>query len=111
MQPHGPTEPGKRPGPLPIAQVDTGMTVTDSDGEDVGKVTAVQQPGTDVHPDLPAGLAERLMASGYVRIDGTGLLAHDTYAAGDHVAAVTEGADPGVVTLTVPREELFRSES
>jgi hypothetical protein len=41
MQPQTPTE------PLPIAQVNVGMTVVDATGEEVGTVTAVQMPGTD----------------------------------------------------------------
>ncbi|MDY7083983.1 MAG: hypothetical protein SYR96_02645 [Actinomycetota bacterium] len=102
MQPETPTQ------PLPIARVNVGMTVADSAGEEVGTVTAVQMPGTDVRPDLPAGVAEHLMAAGYLRIDGTGLLSNDVYAAGDEIAATVE-SEPATVTLNVLREDLARA--
>ncbi|MGK5681180.1 hypothetical protein [Actinoplanes sp. URMC 104] len=86
------------------------MSVADSAGEDVGKVTAVQMPGTTVRPDVAAGIAERLQASGYFRIDGTGFLSNDVYASGDQIAESVEG-EPATVTLSVPRGELFRTES
>src|SRR5690348_15610158 len=91
--------------PLPIARVNVGMTVADSAGEEVGQVTAVEMPGSDVRPDAAAGDAERLQASGYLRIDGAGLLARDVYAAGDQIAESVEGA-PATVILNVPRSEL-----
>jgi hypothetical protein len=93
--------------PLPVAQVNVGMTVVDAAGEEAGTVTAVQMPGTDVRPDVTAGIAERLMDTGYLRIDGTGLLSNDTYAAGDQITAITEG-EPGTVSLRVGRDELYR---
>ena len=102
MQPSTPNE------PLPIATVTTGMTVVDTHGEQAGTVTAVQMPGTDVRPDLAAGVAEELMGAGYVRIDGTGVLSNDTYAGGDQIRETVEG-QPGVVNLRVPREELYRA--
>lgn len=102
MQPETPTQ------PLPIARVNVGMTVVDADGEEVGTVTAVQMPGTDVRPDLAAGIAERLMGAGYLRIDGTGLLSNDVYAAGDEIAESVEG-EPATVTLTVARGDLARA--
>ena len=95
---------------MPIARVNVGMSVADSAGDEVGTVTAVQMPGTDVRPDVAAGIAERLMSAGYLRIDGTGLLSNDTYAAGDQIAESVEG-EPATVTLSVPREELFRPRS
>jgi hypothetical protein len=98
MQPHDTT---------PIAQIEPGMTVVDPTGLQAGAVTAVQQPGTTVRPDLAAGVAERLMATGYVRIDGTGELSNDTYASAEQISAVA----PGTVSLRVGREELFRTES
>ncbi|WP_250000870.1 hypothetical protein [Actinoplanes sp. M2I2] len=104
MQPETPTQ------PLPIARVNVGMTVADSAGEEVGKVTAVQMPDTDVRPDVAVGVAERLMAAGYLRIDGTGFLSNDVYAGGDQIAESVEG-EPATVTLNVPRSELFRTES
>ena len=84
------------------------MSVADSDGEEVGQVTAVQMPQTDVRPDVAAGVAERLMAAGYLRIDGSGFLSNDVYASGDQIAGSVEG-EPATVTLNVPRSELFRT--
>jgi hypothetical protein len=95
---------------MPVVHVNVGMEVADAAGREAGTVTAVQMPGTDVRPDVAAGIAERLMGTGYVRIDGTGLLSNDTYAGGDQIADVTEG-DPGTVALRVTRDKLYRSES
>ncbi|AGL17206.1 hypothetical protein L083_3696 [Actinoplanes sp. N902-109] len=86
------------------------MEVADAAGQQAGTVTAVQMPGTQVRPDVAAGIAEELMATGYVRIDGTGWLSNDTYAGGDQIDEVTEG-EPGSVALRVTRDELFRSAS
>jgi hypothetical protein len=94
--------------PLPIARVNVGMTVADAAGEEVGTVSAVEMPGTDVRPDVAAELAERLVAAGYLRIDGAGLFAHDVYASGDQIAGSVEG-EPATVTLTVTRERLARA--
>jgi hypothetical protein len=91
----------------PVAQVGLGMRVVDAAGEQAGTVTAVQMPGTEVRPDAVAGVAERLMDTGYLRIDGTGWLSNDTYAAGDQITGVAEG-EPGTVSLRVPRDELYR---
>jgi len=91
-------------------RIPVGMRVVDVAGEDAGTVTAVQEAGTRVRPDLPAGIAEMLMGTGYLRINGSGALSNDTYADESHVADVTPG-DPGTVTLNVPRSKLFRSES
>lgn len=104
MQPQTPTN------PLPIARVNVGMTVVDASGAEVGKVTAVQMPGTDVRPDTVAGAAERFMADGYLRIDGTGFLSNDVYAGGGQIADSVEG-EPAVVNLRVTRDELERSTS
>jgi hypothetical protein len=104
MQPQTPTE------PLPIAQVNVGMTVVDATGGQVGAVTAVQMPGTDVRPDTAAGIAEHLMSTGYIRIDGTGFLSNDVYAAGDEITGVVE-AEPGVVNLRAQRDDLPRLEA
>lgn len=102
MHPETPTE------PLPIATVNVGMTVVDRDGDEAGTVTAVQMPGTDVRPDVVAGLAEELMGAGYIRIDGTGFLSNDTYSGGDQISKTVEG-DPGVVELRVTRGDLHRA--
>jgi hypothetical protein len=89
----------------PVATVTVGMTVVDVDGERAGTVSAVQMPGTDVRPDVAAGVAEELMGAGYVRIDGTGLLSNDTYAGGDQIRDTAED----VVNLRVSRRELYRA--
>jgi hypothetical protein len=102
MQPSNPSE------PLPIATVNVGMTVVDREGAEAGTVTAVQMPGTDVRPDVVAGVAEELMGAGYARIDGTGWLSNDTYAGGDQIRDTVEG-EPGVVNLRVTRAELHRA--
>jgi hypothetical protein len=104
MQPQTPTD------PLPIAQVNVGMTVVDATGEEVGAVTAVQMPGTDVRPDTAAGIAEHLMGAGYIRIDGSGFLSNDIYAAGDEITGVAEG-ERAVVNLGVHRDELPRADA
>jgi hypothetical protein len=96
--------------PLPVATVNIGMTVVDAAGQETGKVTAVQMPGTDVRPDTAAGVAEDLMSVGYIRIDGTGLLSNDIYAGGDQIVESVEG-EPGVVNLRVSRDELARAAS
>lgn len=91
-------------------EIPVGMRVVDAAGAEAGTVTAVQEGGTQVRPDLPAGIAEMLMARGYVRINGSGALSNDTYADDSHIAAVTPG-EPGTVTLSVSRADLYRSES
>lgn len=102
MQPETPSE------PLPVARVAVGMTVVDANGAEAGTVSAVQMPGTDVRPDVVAGIAEELMGAGYLRIDGTGFLANDVYAGGDQIAGTVEG-EPGVVNLRVRRDDLHRA--
>lgn len=96
--------------PSPVDQAQAGMAVVDADGAEVGTVTAVQTPGTSVRPDTVAGVAEALMTSGYVRVDGTGHLSNDAYAGGDQIARVT-GGDPGEVELLVTWEQLHRATS
>ncbi|MBL7260472.1 hypothetical protein JKJ07_39880 [Actinoplanes sp. LDG1-01] len=84
------------------------MSVADSAGEEVGTVTAVQMPGTGAEPDLDAAVAERLVAVGYLRIDGAGLFGKDVFAGGDQIAGSVEG-EPATVTLNVLREDLARA--
>ena len=84
------------------------MTVVDVDGAGAGTVSAVQKPGTDVRPDVIAGIAEELMGSGYLRIDGSGFLSNDVYAGGNQIAGTVEG-EPGVVNLRVRRDDLHRA--
>lgn len=83
------------------------MRVVDPAGEQAGTVAAVQGPGTDVRPDTIAGIAEHLMATGYIRVDGAGFLSSDVYAAGNQLS----GVSGDVVELRVLREELHRAAS
>ncbi|MEV4510895.1 hypothetical protein AB0K00_18225 [Dactylosporangium sp. NPDC049525] len=92
---------------LSMLQVTVGMPVVDSAGEQVGTVSAVQAPGTEVRPDTVAGITEHLIATGYLRIDGSGFLSNDVYAAGNQIS----GVNAGVVELLVPREHLYRAAS
>jgi hypothetical protein len=89
--------------PVDLSRVEIGMTVVDSQGEEAGRVSAVQLPGTHARPDAPAGIAESMEGTGYLEVDGSGHLANDTYVAGYQIAATSE-----VVTLRVRREELIR---
>ncbi|GAA1532875.1 hypothetical protein GCM10009827_058570 [Dactylosporangium maewongense] len=91
----------------PFLRVGVGMPVVDEAGEQIGVVAAVQGPGTDIRPDTIAGIAEHLMGTGYARIDGTGFLSNDVYAAGNQISGVTDD----VVELHVGREELHRATS
>jgi hypothetical protein len=102
MQPRTPTE------PLPIATVNVGMTVVDTNGEEAGTVDAVQMPGTDVRPDLSTGVAEELMSAGYIHINGTGILSNDSYAGGHQIRDTVEG-QPSVVNLSVSQDQLYRA--
>lgn len=106
MQPY--EQPGAVTETSPAGRVGAGMTVVDAAGADVGRVSAVQMPGTGVHPDTVAGVAEVLMGSGYLRIDGTGVLSNDVYASAADIADIAEG-EPGVVRLRVTRDELHRA--
>jgi hypothetical protein len=108
MQPPRTTGPGEPDRALPIAKVSTGMTVVDAAGDDLGTVTAVEMPGTDVRPEVDGEQAATLMARGYLRAGGTGLLSSAWYADGSQVADVTTTQD-GVVTLTVGKQELPRA--
>lgn len=89
-----------------LARITPGMVVRDVNGEQAGKVGGVHLAGTEVLPEAPLGVAEDLVNTGYVLIDGAGHLANDAYAGGDQIADVTD-----VVTLTVPRLDLIRVES
>jgi hypothetical protein len=73
----------------PIEKVVEGMRVVDADGDEVGKVEfvkmgdpeAVTIEGQDLGalPKLPRELAERLLRTGYLRVDRKGFLAKDAY--------------------------------
>lgn len=109
----GPTDrPETITGPVPIAQVHTGMRVFDAAGAELGTVTAVMMPGTGT-PDgleLPPEQAARLVDHGFLRVDA-GVLSRDLYVAAEQVADVSEGGKEaaGVVTLNAAREQLTRA--
>lgn len=84
------------------------MAVVDAAGNDVGTVTAVQPPDTDVRPDVISPVAEQFMGEGYLRVDGTGALATDVYVGG-HQLADAPGHPGDRVTLTVERGVLHRA--
>jgi hypothetical protein len=108
-----------------IAAVQDGMHVVDSTGEEIGTVELVKMGDPDAvtgqgqsseesgfaaalsgetdEPDVPEGLAERLVRSVFVKIDGKGLFARDFYASADEVADVVDDT----VTLTTTRDQLI----
>ena len=95
--------------PLPIAQVTTGMTVVDVDGEEVGTVTDVKMAGTATPDDVPDEPRTRLSEQGFLRVDGSGLTAPDFYVAGPQVTGVTTTGGDGVVQLAVGKDDLQRA--
>ncbi len=107
MHPHTPATPGMPTEPDPLAQVNVGMQVIDSAGDEVGTVADVYMPGTGPEPQVESG-ADRLRRGGHVRVTGSGLFAHDVYVEGSQVAEVTEMGG-GVVTLSVSRDSLTRA--
>lgn len=101
--------PGPRIGPIHL--VDEGMHVADVTGARIGTVTLVKMgdpeavtvhhdPGAEPH--LADELAERLLRTGFVKIDRKGLFAPDVYAGADRIDTV----DGDVVRLSVPVDEL-----
>jgi hypothetical protein len=99
-------EPSDEKGDAVLARVTLGMVVMDVNGEQAGTVGGVQFAGTDILPEAPLGIAEDLVDTGYVLIDGAGHLANDAYAGGDQIDDVSD-----VVTLNVRRLDLIRVES
>lgn len=99
-------EPSDEKGDAVLARVTPGMVVLDVNGEQAGTVGGVQFAGTDVLPEAPLGVAEDLVDTGYLFIDGAGHLANDAYVGGDQIAEVSH-----VVTLNVRRLALIRVES
>jgi hypothetical protein len=85
------------------------MTVVDNAGEEIGTVTAVEMPGTDVQPDLPTAEAAGLMDTGYFRVHTGGLVSTEYYGGGDQVGDVTTTQDDGVVTLLDGKDTLRRA--
>jgi len=95
--------------PPAIAQVSPGMEVQDATGVPVGLVGAVQQPATDVRPELPAGPAELYMATGYLLIDRGEQFENDVYVSGEQVDHISGTGDGTLVTLNVSWDELDRA--
>ncbi|MEV4538643.1 hypothetical protein AB0J82_33175 [Asanoa sp. NPDC049518] len=95
--------------PPAIAQVTPGMEVHDAAGVPVGMVDAVQQPDTEVRPQLPAGPAELYMATGYLLIDRGEQFENDVYVSGAQVDHVSGTGDGALVTLNVSWAELDRA--
>jgi hypothetical protein len=117
----------------PLVNVHEGMHVVDSGGREVGRVQYVQmgdpeavttagqddRPRDDLittvanavfpderEPDVPEPLRSQLRRSGYIKIDGPGLLDTDRYVPSTHVSEVAEDR----VRLSVRKEDLAREE-
>ncbi|GIF53066.1 hypothetical protein DFJ67_7327 [Asanoa ferruginea] len=95
--------------PPAIAQVTPGMEVQDATGVPVGLVGAVQQPDTEVRPELPAGPAEFFMANGYLLVDRGEQFENNVYVSGDQVDHISGTGDGTLVTLNVSWDELDRA--
>jgi hypothetical protein len=62
------------------------------------------EPELDVPPPkLPPELAERLLRTGYIKVDRKGLFRHDVYAGADQIAEV----ENGTVHLAVDQDMLL----
>lgn len=111
--------------PGPIAQVEVGMPVLDSENERIGSVSAMKmgdpeavtpqgQQGphgliegiaasfTGTEPDVPVQRAAQLLRTGYIKIDAKGFFTRDLYAGADEIDRV----DDSEVRLSVPRGTL-----
>ena len=110
MHPHTPAVPGMPTEPEPIAQVNQGMRVIDSAGQELGTVSDVHMPGdtAGTATDLPAAEAANLARTGYFRVETAGLLQRDAYGPSAWIAEVSEQGD-GAVVLTVTRDRLTRA--
>ena len=112
-----------------IARVQEGMHVRDASGEDVGHVEMVQMGdpeaattagnedrphtglehvaealGAESEPDVPEPIRSRLVRSGYIKVDGPGLLAADRYVPSEYVRDVFDDT----VRLSVRKDDLVR---
>jgi len=101
--------PGPRIGPIHLVR--EGMQVADAAGSKIGKVVLVKmgdpeavtvERDRDADPFLPDELAERLLRTGFIKIDRKGLLKPDVYAAADEIDTV----DRDLVRLSVPVDGL-----
>jgi hypothetical protein len=113
----------------PLSRVHEGMHVRDAAGQDVGEVEIVkmgdtaatttegnddQRPsaleyvaeslGAEREPDVPEPLRSRLVRSGFIKVDGPGLLERDRYVPSEYVRAV----DEDTVRLSVRKDDLIR---
>jgi hypothetical protein len=109
MHPHTPATPGMPTEPNPLAQVNVGMLVIDSAGDEVGTVETVKMSGTATPDDAPEAHAERLRRAGFVKVKAGGMFGHDVYVEGGQVAEVAE-VDGGMVTLNVTGDTLIRAD-
>jgi hypothetical protein len=114
------------PEPGPLADVQVGMPVFAGDGEQLGKVSAlkfgdpqaitaegqrgprgvgemVRDAVVGSEPDVPPQLVEKLLRTGYLKIDAEGLFSTDLYAGADQVDRV----EANTVRLGVPRDHLI----
>jgi hypothetical protein len=113
-----------------LERVQEGMRIVDASGADVGKVQYVQmgdpeavttagndRPRTDLlgavgeailpdesEPDVPEPVRSNLRRTGYLKIDGHGLLDTDRYVAPDRVRDIAGD----VVRLTVLKDQLAK---
>jgi heat induced stress protein YflT len=101
--------PGPRIGPIHLVR--EGMQVADAAGSKIGKVVLVKmgdpeavtvEHDPDAEPYLPDELAERLLRTGFIKIDRKGLLKPDVYAGADEI----DDVDRDLVRLSVPVERL-----
>jgi heat induced stress protein YflT len=101
--------PGPRIGPIHLVR--EGMQVADAAGSKIGKVVLVKmgdpeavtvEHDPDAEPHLPDELAERLLRTGFIKIDRKGLLKPDVYTAADEIDTV----DRDLVRLSVPVDGL-----
>jgi hypothetical protein len=83
------------------------VTATDTDRprDLIGTVAEAIAPG-EREPDVPEPLRSRLLRSGYIKIDGPGLLDTDRYVASDRVRDVSGER----VHLSVRKNELAKEE-
>jgi hypothetical protein len=96
--------PGPRIGPIHLVR--EGMQVADVAGAKIGKVVLVKMGDPEAvtvehvpaaEPYLPDELAQRLLRTGFIKIDRKGLLKRDVYAGADEIDAV----DGDLVQLSV----------
>ena len=113
-----------------MSGVQEGMHVRDAADQDVGEVEMVQMGdamaattegneeqrphdaleyvaeslGAEREPDVPEPLRSRLVRSGFIKVDGPGLLQTDRYVSSEYVRSV----DRDTVRLSVRKQDLVR---